>query len=216
MLTRDAYLDAWADLHGGYDPRGSRLVAGWLSLTYVAARPLAARRVPPDVVTGLGVLVSAGAAALAALDGRWWLAAAAVVVVSGLLDNVDGAVAVLTARATRWGFVLDSVADRLSDLAYLVALWLAGAPGAVCALGGALMLLQEYERARAAAGGMTEVGVVTVWERPTRVIVTAAFLGSAGLLDDDRWAALGAAAWVGLGVVGLVQLTVVVRRRLRG
>jgi len=216
VLTREAYLDTWAGLHGGYDPRSNRLVAGWLSLTYVVARPLAARRVPPDVVTGAGVLVSAGAAALASLGGRWWLLAALVVVVSGLLDNLDGAVAVLTSRSTAWGFVLDSVADRLSDLAYLVALWLAGAPGEWCAAGGALMLLQEYVRARAGAGGMTEVGVVTVWERPTRVIVTAAFLASAGLLDDGAWADLGAAAWVGLGVVGLVQLTWVVRRRLRG
>jgi phosphatidylglycerophosphate synthase len=213
--TRDAYLDDWARLHGGYDPRSNRLVGGWLTLTYAVARPLAARGVPPDLVTVVGVLVSAGAAGLASLGGRWWLLAALVVVGSGLLDNIDGAVAVLQSRATPWGFVLDSVADRLSDLAYLVALWLAGAPGEWCAAGGALMLLQEYVRARAGAGGMTEVGVVTVWERPTRVIVTAAFLGSAGLLDDGAWADLGAAAWVGLGVVGLVQLTVVVRRRLR-
>jgi phosphatidylglycerophosphate synthase len=216
VLTRDDYLDAWADLHGGYDPRTNRLVGGWLSLTYVVARPLAARHVPPDGVTLLGVAVSGCAAALAALDGRWWLLAALVVVASGLLDNIDGAVAVLSQRATAWGYVLDSAADRLSDLAYLLALWLAGAPGELCAAGGALMLLQEYVRARAGAGGLTEVGVVTVWERPTRVIVTAAFLLAAGVLDDGGWADLGAAAWVGLGVVGLAQLTVVVRRRLRG
>jgi len=54
-----------------------------------------------------------------------------------------------------------------------------------------------------------------VWERPTRVIVTAAFLLCAGLFADDVWASLGAAAWVGLGVVGLGQLLIVVRRRLR-
>jgi CDP-diacylglycerol--glycerol-3-phosphate 3-phosphatidyltransferase len=60
---------------------------------------------------------------------------------------------------------------------------------------------------------MTEVGVVTVWERPTRVIVTSAFLASAAVLGDP-WATLGGAAWVGLGTVGLVQLLLVVRRRL--
>ncbi len=75
------------------------------------------------------------------------------------------------------------------------------------------MLLQEYLRARAAAAGMTEVGVVTVWERPTRVIVTATFLAAAAVLGDP-WPALGAWAWVGLGLVGFVQLAVVVRRRL--
>jgi phosphatidylglycerophosphate synthase len=214
VLTRDAYLDEWAGLHGGYDPRSNRLVSGWLSLTYAVARPPAVRGVSPDLVTVLGVLVSAAAVVPAAAGGRWWLLAALVVVLSGLLDNVDGAVAVLTGRSTAWGFVLDSAADRCSDLAYVVALWLAGAPGELCAAGGALMLVQEYVRARAGAGGMTDVGVVTVWERPTRVIVTAAFLGSAGLLDDRAWAALGAGAWVGLGGVGLVQLVVVVHSRL--
>jgi hypothetical protein len=75
------------------------------------------------------------------------------------------------------------------------------------------MLLQEYLRARAAAARMTEVGVVTVWERPTRVIVTAAFLASAAALGSP-WPALGAWAWVGLGCIGLGQLALVVRRRL--
>lgn len=191
------------------------LVRGWLSGTYVVARPLAVTGVPPDLVTALGVLVSLGAAgAAAAGDGWWLLGAALVVVLSGLLDNLDGAVALLTGRATRWGHVLDSVADRVSDLLYVAALWAAGAPGEVCAAGGALMFLLEYARARAAAGGMTEVGVVTMWERPTRVIVTATFLVAAALLGDP-WPALGGWAWVGLGVVGLVQLLVVVRRRLR-
>jgi CDP-diacylglycerol--glycerol-3-phosphate 3-phosphatidyltransferase len=61
---------------------------------------------------------------------------------------------------------------------------------------------------------MADVGVVTVSERPTRVIVTAAFLACAGIFTGAVWAALGAAAWVGLGAVGLAQLLVVVRRRL--
>lgn len=213
-MDREAYFDGWADLHGGYDPRGNRLVRLWLAGAYAVARPLAGARVRPDAVTVLGVLVSAAAAGMAAGDGRGWLAGAGlVVVVSGLLDNLDGAVALLTGRTTRWGHVLDSVADRVSDLLYLLALWLAGADAALCAAGGAIMLLQEYARARAAAGGMSDVGVVTVWERPTRVIVTAAFLAAAAALGAP-WPTLGAAAWVGLGTVGLAQLLVVVRRRL--
>jgi CDP-diacylglycerol--glycerol-3-phosphate 3-phosphatidyltransferase len=213
LADRETYFDRWAELHGGYDPRSNVLVRGWLIVAYAVARPLAHAGVAPDAVTVLGVLVSALAVAAGAAGDGWLAAAALVVVLSGLLDNLDGAVALLTGRTTRWGYVLDSVADRVSDLLYVLALWAAGAPGAVCAGGGALMLLQEYARARAAAGGMTEVGVVTVWERPTRVIVTAAFLGSAAVLGEP-WPAFGAWAWVGLGVVGLGQLLVVVRRRL--
>ena len=213
-MDREAYFAGWAALHGGYDPRSNALVRVWLSWTYALAKPLAATRVPPDLVTVLGLLVSGVAAALAAGGEDWWLLAAGLVVVAAaLVDNLDGAVAVLTDRATRWGAVLDSVVDRCSDLLFLAALWLAGAEPWVCVAGAALMLLQEYVRARAGASGMSEVGVVTVWERPTRVIVTAAFLGSAALLGDP-WPTLGAAAWLALGVVGLVQLLVVVRRRL--
>jgi phosphatidylglycerophosphate synthase len=214
LTTLEEYLDGWQALHGDYDPRGNPLVRRWLSLSYAVARPLAVARVSPDLVTLLAVLLAAAALGPAAAGGWWLLLAAAMVVLSGLLDNVDGAVAVLTGRATPWGAVLDAVADRVADLLFLAALLLAGAPVVACALGGALMFLLEYLRARAAAAGLTDVGVVTVWERPTRVIVTAAFL-VAGAVVGDPWPALGAWAWVGFGAIGLVQLAVTVRRRLR-
>lgn len=78
------------------------------------------------------------------------------------------------------------------------------------------MGLQEYARARAGNAGMGEVGVVTVWERPTRVILTAALLLGCGLLPGsaDLIATGGAAVWVVLGLIGLTQLLVVVRGRL--
>jgi CDP-diacylglycerol--glycerol-3-phosphate 3-phosphatidyltransferase len=138
------------------------------------------------------------------------------VVASGLLDNLDGAVAVLSGRTSRWGFVLDSGCDRLADAAYCVALLLAGAPAWAAVTGAGLAWLQEYVRARAAVAGMPEVGVVTVSERPTRVIVTAMFLLGAGLYPAAAqvWAAAGAGAWTVLGAAALVQLLIVVRRRL--
>ncbi len=213
LTTREQYFDGWQRLHGGYDPRANVLVRGWLTGSYAVARPVAAAGVPPDAVTVVGVLVAALALWPAAAGGRWLLVSAAVVVLAGLLDNVDGAVAVLSGRVTAWGAVLDAVADRLGDLAFVGMLLLAGAHPAACAAGAALMLLQEYLRARAAAAGMAEVGVVTVWERPTRIVVTAAFLASAAFLGDP-WPDLGAAVWVGLGTVGLLQLAVAVRRRL--
>jgi phosphatidylglycerophosphate synthase len=186
-------------------------------MTYALARPLASLRVAPDAVTAAAVVVSGLAAWLAWLGGRWLLLSAAVVALSGLLDNLDGAVALLQRRASAWGFVLDSVADRCSDLLYLLAFWLAGAPGELCAAAGALTFGLEYVRARAAAGGMSEIGLVTLWERPTRVIVATLFLLGAGLYagDASAWATAGASAAATLGLVGSAQLLVVVRRRLR-
>jgi phosphatidylglycerophosphate synthase len=219
--SRTDYFARWSELHGGYDPSASRLVGPWLSLVYVCARPLAVQRVPPDLVTALGVVAAAGVAGAGRAGGWWLYAGVLLVVLSGLLDGLDGAVAVLSGRTSALGYVLDSVADRCSDLLYLVALWWVGAPAGACVAGGVLMLLQEYLRARAAAGGMTEVGVVTVWERPSRVLVTGAFLLGAAIYRSYSpgasagWATYGAWAWVALGVAGFLQLTVVVGRRLR-
>ena len=216
VLPRDAYLDRWQGLHGGYDPRGSRLVHPWLSFVYAVARPFARLGVPPDVVTLLGVVVSALVVWLCWLGDRWVLLAAVVVGASGVLDSVDGAVAVLTDRVTTWGAVLDSVVDRVSDVLYLVALWLVGAPAWACVTAGVLVFTLEYTRARATAVGLSDVGIVTVGERPTRVIVVAMFLLGAGIYVGSAswWASLGAYASAGIGAVALVQLLVVVRRRL--
>lgn len=215
-MERDEYLRRWSALHGGASTGG--LVGFWLSLTHALARPLARAGAGPNLVTGLGLLVALAAVPVAAAGGRWPVLAFAVVVLSGLMDNLDGAVAVLTGRTSRWGAVLDSVCDRVADAGYVVALWLLGAPGWLAVLAGGLTGLQEYLRARAAAGGMTEVGVVTVSERPTRVIVTAMFLLAAGTYPGaaGTWATAGTAVWAGLGAVGLVQLTRQVQRRLTG
>lgn len=215
--TREEYLDRWSVLHGGYDPRGSRFVGPWLSFVYAVARPFARLGVPPDVVTLLGLLVSGLVVWLCWLGDRWVLAAAFVVGASGVLDSLDGAVAVLTDRVTRWGAVLDSVVDRVSDVLYLVAFWLVGAPAWVCVTAGVVLFTQEYARARAMAIGLDDVGIVTVGERPTRVVVVAMFLLAAGIYIDSASWCVTLGAWVSLviGLVALVQLLVVVRRRLR-
>lgn len=216
VLSREEYLDRWSTLHGGYDPRTSRIVGPWLAVVHAVATPFARLGVPPDVVTLLGGLVSVLAVWLCTLGDRWVILAAVVVGLSGLTDSLDGAVAVMTGRETRWGAVLDSVVDRISDVVFLVALWVVGAPLVACLLAGGLLFTLEYARARATAIGMDDVGVVTIGERPTRVIVVAMFLLAAGIYPASAsfWASLGAWVSVGVGAVALVQLLVVVRRRL--
>lgn len=213
---RAAYLDRWQELHAGYDPRTSPLVHGWLTVVHAVAKPFARLGVPPDVVTLLGLVVSGVVVWLAALGGRWVLLAAVVAGLSGLVDSLDGAVAVMTDRTTRFGAVLDSVVDRGSDVLYLLALWFVGAPTWACVLAGVLVMTQEYARARATAVGMDDIGVLTVGERPTRVIVVAMFLLAAGIYPSSAplWASLGAYVSVGIAAISLVQLLVVVRRRL--
>lgn len=215
--SRDGYFDRWRVLHGGYEPRGSSIwVRGWLTMVYLLARPLARRGVQPDVVTLASAWTAGLVWGLAELGGRWWLAAGLLVVASGLLDNLDGGVAVLQDRATPWGYVLDSAVDRGSDTAFLLAVVAAGCPAPLAVGVGFAVFLLEYVRARAGNAGGDGVGRITVAERPTRVLVLAPTLLACGAVPDraDVPAAVGALLLLALTVVALVQLTVAVRRQL--
>jgi CDP-diacylglycerol--glycerol-3-phosphate 3-phosphatidyltransferase len=218
LLTREEYLDEWARWHGNTDPSANRLVRGWLSAAYALARPLTGT--PPLAATALGLLVTGGAVGAAVGGGRWLVLAGLLVGLSGLLDSLDGALAIVTGRASRRGFVLDSVVDRLTEAGYAAALWLAGAPGWLAAVLGALCWLPDYLRARAGQAGVVETGALSVWERPTRVALTGFTLGGAGVLAATGRPGLvvtaGAAAGCLLGAVGVTQLGVSLRRALSG
>jgi phosphatidylglycerophosphate synthase len=216
MLSRDEYLAAWSRWHGGTDPADSRLVHGWLTLAYTLAVPVA--RLSPLVATALGLVVAGAAVGPAAAGGGWLVLSGVLVGLSGLLDSLDGALAIGTGRASRRGFVLDSVVDRLTEAAYAGALWVAGAPGWLAVGFGALCWLPDYLRARAGQAGVDETGALSVWERPTRVAMTGMTLAGAGVLADVGAAGLvvtsGTAVGVLLGAVGLMQLGVSLRRML--
>jgi CDP-diacylglycerol--glycerol-3-phosphate 3-phosphatidyltransferase len=148
------------------------------------------------------------------------VAAGVLVGLSGLLDSLDGALAIGTGRASRRGFVLDSAVDRLTEAAYAAALWVAGAPGWLAVAFGALCWLPDYLRARAGQAGLRETGPISVWERPTRVVMTGLTLGGAGVLSGlglvGPVVTAGAAAGALLGALSVVQLGFWLRRALAG
>lgn len=212
----DEHLALWRRLHGGYDPGSSRVVAGWLRIVYPLARPLAAAGLHPDALTAWGVWVSALVVAVAAQGGGWRVAAGLLVVAAGVGDALDGAVAALTGRASRWGHVLDSLADRVSDVAFVAAVGLVGAPGWLAAATAVGIMLLEYVRARAASVSGDEIGAVTVGERPSRVIVCAATLVAVGVAPGAAagLATAGLSVLAALTAAGLAQLLLAIRRSL--
>jgi CDP-diacylglycerol--glycerol-3-phosphate 3-phosphatidyltransferase len=215
VLSREEYLAAWSRWHGGA-ATDRRLVRGWLSLAYALARPLG--RFPPVVATALGLLVAVAAVLPSSAGGPWLLAAGVLVGCSGLLDSLDGALAIATGRASRRGFVLDSVVDRLTEAAYAGALWAAGAPGWLAVLFGALCWLPDYLRARAGQAGVAETGALSVWERPSRVLLTGLTLTGAGVVSafavERAVVPAGAAVGSALGAIAVVQLGFSLRRML--
>jgi CDP-diacylglycerol--glycerol-3-phosphate 3-phosphatidyltransferase len=206
----------WSALHGGVTP--SPLVRGWLRMVwFLSCGPVA--RIPPDALSIAGVL--ALASAWYVIAGPGWPAAAVVLVAAGgVLDGLDGAVALRTGRARPLGAVIDSAADRLGDLLLGAALLALGAPVAWVAAALILVLLLEYVRARAQAAGMPGVGAVTVAERPTRLVVVAVAAGGAALAPAGipplgwDWAGTLAITWTAVGGVGMGQLLVGVWRSM--
>lgn len=209
----------WSELHGGVQP--SPVVRGWLRLIRaLAAGPVL--RIPPDALSAAGVLTLAGAwAASEGLRGPGGPALTVLLVLAaGVLDGLDGAVALRTGRARPLGAVVDAVADRLGDLFLGAALVALGSPLPWVLAALALVLLMEYLRARAQAVGMPGVGTVTVAERPTRLIVVAMAAGGAAVLPAGvplfgwNWGTTLAVTWTAVGVVGMVQLLLGVRRTI--
>jgi phosphatidylglycerophosphate synthase len=220
-LTWQEYAAAWSRLHGGFDPEAAApVVRGWIRLAYRGGSLLGRLRVGPTAVTACGLLLCLAVPFAALLGCPGLLLAALLVLLASFADGLDGAVAVVTGRTSRLGFVYDSVADRLGELAWLAAFWVAGVPGWLAAAGAAVSWLHEYVRARAAAGGMDGLGIITVGERPTRVSVAISGLllgGVAGLLRpgwETTVLVVAAVVWLGLGLIGLVQLVHAVRREL--
>jgi CDP-diacylglycerol--glycerol-3-phosphate 3-phosphatidyltransferase len=212
-MTDDA---GWSELHGGVQP--SPVVRGWLRLIRaLTSGPVT--RIPPDVLSAAGVLVLAGAWACVACLG-WPGLVVPLVLAAGILDGLDGAVALRTGRARPLGAVVDSVADRLGDVALGAILFALGAPLGWVLAAVALVFLLEYLRARAQAVGMPGVGAVTVAERPTRLIVVAMAAGGAAVFPAGvpligwGWGVLFAVTWTAVGVVGMGQLLYGVRRSM--
>jgi CDP-diacylglycerol--glycerol-3-phosphate 3-phosphatidyltransferase len=186
-MDGDEHVRDWAALHLTEPPGG--FVGGWLRAAGAVARPLARAGVSPNVVTVAALVAAVAAVPLAAVDGWIGPAAACVAVtVSGLLDSLDGAVAVQAGRTTRVGFLLDSVLDRVADAAFPAALAVAAGGGAWVAAGAvAACWWLEYVRARGSLAGVTGKQVITPGERPTRIILTAVGLGLPFLATAALW-----------------------------
>ncbi len=214
---RDGYFDRWSVLHGGYDPRTATVwVRFWLTLVYRIARPLARRGVQPDVVTASSLWFALAVFVPASAGGYWPILAGWVLVASGLFDTLDGCVAVLEERTSKWGYVLDSLVDRLNDVVYLAAVVSVGAPLPLAIAVGVGFFLLEYVRARAGNAGGDEVGTVTVGERPMRVIFLSASIHFGGVFvgHAELVATVGLSVMTAFTAVALVQLLVAVRRQL--
>ena len=175
-------------------------------------RLLSALRVRPDTLTILGWTLSVVSAVLFGLGYMRFLfglgfvrVAGVVMLLAGLFDALDGAVARESNRMSAFGAFLDSTLDRLSEAAIFVGIiffYAAAARPYEALLAGAAMtfsLLTSYARAR--AEGLNIECQVGLLERAGRVVILSAF-SIAGLLT------------FGLGLVAVGALITTAQRLL--
>ncbi len=174
------------------------------------AKLLAHTPFTPDFITVLGFVMTCGAAALVASHNLMWGGIG--VLAAGLMDTFDGALARQTGRVSRFGAVLDSTLDRLSEgvvlLGIIFVLARDGSALGAALAGATLMLSFSVSYIRARAEGMGVECTEGWFTRVERVIVIAL-----GLIFNQIIIAMSVVAV--LSLVTVFQRLVVASRKLR-
>ena len=141
-------------------------------------RALARLNISPDWITNMGLLLTIGVGVLAGLGYIRWAGVA--YVFASLFDALDGTLARVSGKGSRFGAFLDSTIDRFEEAIVFLGLAVYYArvgglweiPLILAATVGSLMV--SYTRARAEGVGVAcKVGLVT---RPMRVVIMIAGL----------------------------------------
>lgn len=173
-MKKSDFMEQWSQLHGAAKITG--VVKGWLNISLFVCRTLLKIKVSPNALSVISLLL--GVSFVFAIDSNW---AILFLVLSLAADGLDGTLAIISNRVSKWGAALDAVMDRIVEGLWAYGLFLLGAPLEVVLLAWSAAFIQEYMRARAGGLGITEIGVVTVSERPIRaslifiVLVARAF-----------------------------------------
>jgi len=171
-------------------------------------RVVAKTRVPPNFLTILGFLFNVGVAWMISRGPDLFPIAGFLIIVAGIFDLLDGAVARHTNKATKFGALLDSTLDRLSEAVLLFGLlwyfvWQQDTSLEVILIFAIIVgsLLISYVRARAEGLGLdAEVGIM---RRTVRILTL-----SIGLMLSPFGPLLLVALW---GLAILTNLTAVHR-----
>jgi phosphatidylglycerophosphate synthase len=205
-VDKKEFFTTWSDLHGGAKIEG--VVKAWLQISYATAKFFAKLRVTPNLLTFAGLFF---AIALWQFANSW--AAALFLVLSLFFDGIDGSLAILQRKTSKFGAFTDSFVDRISEVFWALALYELGAPATLVFIALLATYVQEYLRARAGGLGHEEVGIVTICERPVRAsLIFIAII--ANLVGLELTSAV-AVIWVAMQVIALSQLTRSLYKRLK-
>ena len=127
----------------------------------------------PNTLTLIGVLVNVGAAVELGRDH--FILAGVIMIVANIFDFIDGKVAHITGKVSRFGAFWDSTLDRFSDIALFLGLIYLYADRRrtdyvmVASLAMMFSIMTSYARARAES--LIEKCKVGLMERPERIVL---------------------------------------------
>jgi CDP-diacylglycerol--glycerol-3-phosphate 3-phosphatidyltransferase len=194
----------------------TELVSGAISAYHRGTAPLVRALlrsgITPNSITTVGALLIALSAVAYGYGHMHW--GGGLLLASGILDTLDGSVARLGQRTTKWGAFYDSTLDRMGDGALFVGLasWMIYARDIslrelsiiACLLGILSSLLVSYMRARAESLGMD--GKVGIAQRAERILG----LGLTTIVFGSNWHAVPIT--VVLTILTVLSLVTVVQR----
>lgn len=138
--------------------------------------------VTPNMLTAAGFLAAAFSGIIFACktsQALTFILAPSLILLSGFFDLIDGSLARVSGRTTKFGGVLDSILDRLGEIFIISGMTIGGFTNVIWGLGGvSSSLMVSYARARVEAEGLRLEGV-GVAERPERILILSlsTFLG---------------------------------------
>ena len=205
-MKKSDFFDAWSKLHGGAEITG--IIRAWRSISYYICWPLVKIKISPNNLSMLAPFVAL--LFFINIESNWSIL---FLVISLLLDGIDGSLAILRERVSKFGALLDAVMDRVTEFFWALAFIQLGAP--IWVVTGVVVLAfgQEYLRARSGGLGIHEVVIVTIAERPVRA--TLIFIPLVARVFEMDLSTAFAILWLLMQSFSFTQLFLALRSRLR-
>ena len=204
-MSQAEFFKAWSKLHG--DAQITGIVKLWLQISFTLVKPLSYLKITPNSlsITGLifGIFLYLNA------QDRW---AVLLLIASLICDGIDGSLAIITNKVSKWGAALDSILDRTTEVFWALAFISIGADERLVIAALVFASAQEYLRARAGGLGLTEVGVVSICERPVRASIL--FIALIAFAIDLSIINLLALVWLLMQGISFITVTRFAYRRL--
>jgi len=179
-------------------------------------KKFAATGLSPNFWTSIGLFFAFVSAIIYGLNIEFALIIGGILLlISGFFDIVDGQVARVAKKTSKKGSFLDSVSDKIAEVAIFLGILIGGyAEPFLVLLAISLSLLVSYSRARAESFGVKLQGI-GIGERAERLLVIAIIGIIGGLLQSIEFMEYAIIIVIIIAAITLIQRIIVTSKELQ-